>query len=114
MVDKKERKAQKKAFKKAKRKFVQPWKALTIISLVVTSAMPYPYFKQSSFLTPKQEQNINDFYEQEKEPEEVIPVPIIEVLNLDWFDTVNSFFEKYITTRVIDIYGAGGSSTPIT
>lgn len=35
MVDKKERKAQKKAFKKARRKYTQPWKALTIISLVV-------------------------------------------------------------------------------
>ena len=34
-MDKKERKAQKKAYKKAKRKFVQPWKALTIITLIV-------------------------------------------------------------------------------
>ena len=35
MASRKERKAQKKAFKKARRKYVQPWKALTIISLVV-------------------------------------------------------------------------------
>ena len=35
MVDKKARKAQKKAFKKTRGKFIQPWKALTIISLVV-------------------------------------------------------------------------------
>ena len=35
MVDKKARKAQKKAFKKARRKFIQPWKTLTILSLVV-------------------------------------------------------------------------------
>ena len=35
MVDKKTRKAQKKAFKKARAKYIQPWKALTIISLVV-------------------------------------------------------------------------------
>ncbi|MBR5291236.1 MAG: glycoside hydrolase family 3 C-terminal domain-containing protein [Erysipelotrichaceae bacterium] len=32
---KKERKAQKKAFKKARAKYIQPWKALTIISMVV-------------------------------------------------------------------------------
>ncbi len=35
MMDKKERKAQKKAFKKARAKFIQPWKALTIVSMVV-------------------------------------------------------------------------------
>jgi len=34
-MDKKVRKAEKKAYNKAKRKFVQPWKALTIITLIV-------------------------------------------------------------------------------
>ena len=66
---------------------------ITVVSLVVTSIIPYPYFSGNLFLTTKQEQNINDFYEKEKEPEDVIPpVPVIEVLNLDWFETANSFF----------------------
>lgn len=77
---------------------------ITVVSLVVTSIIPYPYFSGNLFLTTKQEQNINDFYEKETEPEEVIPpVPVIEVLNLDWFETANSFFKKYVTVRVIDI-----------
>ena len=38
-MDKKERKAKKKAYKKAKRKYVQPWKALTIIFAVVALIM---------------------------------------------------------------------------
>lgn len=73
-----------------------------IASLLITSIIPYPYFLGDTFLTSKQEQNINDFYEEEKEPEEEI-LPAIEVLNLDWFETANSFFKKYVTVRVIDI-----------
>ena len=34
-MDKKERKAQKKAFKKARAKYIQPWKALTIVTMIV-------------------------------------------------------------------------------
>lgn len=72
-----------------------------VMSILITSIIPYPYFLGDSFLTPKQEQSINDFYEEEKEPEEVLPA--IDVVNLDWFETVNSFFKKYVTVRVIDI-----------
>ena len=35
MMDKKERKAQKKAFKKARAKYIHPWKALTIVTMIV-------------------------------------------------------------------------------
>ena len=61
----------------------------------------YPFFSNLGSITVGQQQNINDFNEQEEELTEVTPT--INVVNLDWFEVVNTFFEKYKTTRVIDV-----------
>ena len=61
----------------------------------------YPFFSNLGSITVGQQQNINDFNEKEEELTEVAPT--INVVNLDWFEVVNTFFEKYKTTRVIDV-----------
>lgn len=72
-----------------------------LCGIILSFAVPYPT-TNSVFLTAKQQQQINDDYEDE----EVIvidkqPVP---VLNLNWFDYMDKYFTKYVTVRVIDIY----------
>ena len=65
------------------------------------SIFPYPFFSASTTLTVGQNQDINDKNEGENSP--VTGSSDIKVVNLDWFDVVDTFFEKYVTVRVIDV-----------
>ena len=65
------------------------------------SVFPYPFFSPSTTLTVGQNQDLNDRNEGENSP--VTGSSDIKVVNLDWFDVVDTFFEKYVTVRVIDI-----------
>ena len=67
----------------------------------LASVFPYPYFSPTGTITVGQEQDINDSFEEEEKPVE--EKPKIQVVSLDWFDVVNTFFEKYTTVRVIDV-----------
>ena len=76
---------------------------LTIVfcSIIFSFIIPYPT-TSSLLLTSAEQQYINDYNEDEEEVtngKEVVPV-----LNLDWFEYMNSYFTKYVTVRVIDIY----------
>lgn len=65
------------------------------------SVFPYPFFSPSTTLTVGQNQDLNDRNEGENSP--VTGSSDIKVVNLNWFDVVDTFFEKYVTVRVIDI-----------
>ena len=63
--------------------------------------VPFPV-TSTFLLSSVQEQIINDANEQE---EIVINSKTqVPVLNLNWFDYIDSYFTKYVTVRVIDIY----------
>ena len=70
-------------------------------SLLFSVVVPYPTVN-SSLLSYKQQQIIND----KNENEEIVEQnkPKVSVLNLDWFDYMNDYFTKYVTVRVIDAY----------
>ena len=72
-----------------------------VSSLGISSVVPYPYFTSSTFLSAKEQQEINDFYENEDRLVDIMPR--YEVVNLDWFDSMDTIFKKYVTVRVIDI-----------
>lgn len=83
------------------RQFICYFLTITIfVSLGLSSVFSYPLFT-SGTLTYGQQQIIND----ENEGEETITEtkPKVEVVSLDWFEVVDTFFEKYVTTRVIDV-----------
>ena len=70
-------------------------------SLLLSFAVPYPT-DNNLLLSSKEQQIINDKYENE----DIVSFGASEipVLNLNWFDYMNSYFTKYVTVRVIDIY----------
>ena len=68
---------------------------------VFAIAFPYPFFSTNSTLTAGQEGTINDANEKERTP--AFGSSDIKVVTLDWFEVVNTFFEKYVTVRVIDV-----------
>jgi len=65
------------------------------------SVFVYPFFSNLGTITVGQQQTINDQNEDEEDLNEVQPE--IEVVSLDWFEVVDTFFEKYVTVRVIDV-----------
>lgn len=72
-----------------------------MIGCVASFVVPYPTTNRV-FLSSIQQQEINDKYEDEKTVTlSKQPVP---VLNLNWFDYMDSYFTKYVTVKVIDIY----------
>ena len=75
--------------------------SIFVCSILFSFVVPYPT-KNSILLSPAQQQVINDLYENENSV--TTSISIQPVLNLDWFDYMDSYFTKYITVRVIDIY----------
>lgn len=72
-----------------------------ICSVLMSFIVPYP--TSSSFLLSSAEQQIiNDLYEGENSV--TTSITLEPVLNLDWFSFMDSYFTKYVTVRVIDIY----------
>lgn len=71
------------------------------ISACFMAIFSYPIFSKSGTLTSDQQAYLNDAHEDE----EIIvnTVPPITVVSLNWFDSVNAIFEKYLATRVIDV-----------
>lgn len=74
---------------------------LIFLSVYFAGIFSYPVFSNSGTLTSNQQAYINDAHEEERLI--VSSVPYITVVSLNWFDTVNIIFEKYITTRIIDV-----------
>lgn len=75
--------------------------SILICSILFSFVVPYPT-ANSILLTAKEQQIINDLYE--KEYSITTSVSLEPVLNLDWFTYMDSYFTKYQTVRVIDIY----------
>lgn len=63
--------------------------------------VPYPV-SNSTLMSITQQQEINDNNEQETTVS--LSKSDIPVLNLNWFDYMDSYFTKYVVVKVIDIY----------
>ena len=76
-----------------------------IIFLVfcTSSVFPYPNFVYSNTVLSSDQKKINDKYEDEELNIQSANCEI-EVLSFDWFEFMDSYFTKYQTVRVIDIY----------
>lgn len=74
---------------------------IIFVSCSLSCMIPYPVFNSSNILSVSEQQYVNDVYENEimenNKSENIV------VKNLDWFEVVNNFFEKYKKTRVIDV-----------
>ena len=76
-----------------------------VLTVIITSSLfsvivPYP--TGSKLLSASEQQYINDLNETEVKIEAAIT--IVPVLNLDWFEYMNTYFTKYKTIRVIDVH----------
>ena len=69
----------------------------------VASVFPYPNFVHSNVVFQSDQKIINDKYEGEELNIEST-LDNVEVLSFDWFEFMDSYFTKYKTVRVIDIY----------
>ena len=74
---------------------------LIFLTCVFASVFSYPVFSNSGTLTSDQQAFLNDSHEDEEQI--TVSKPAIAVVSLNWFDAVDSIFEKYITTRVVDV-----------
>lgn len=63
--------------------------------------LTYPIFSNNSTLTAKQHTIIND--KKELEFEILNSTTTTPVISLDWFNAVNSIFNKFVDTEVVDI-----------
>lgn len=63
--------------------------------------VPFP-FTNANLLSSAQQQIINDASEEEENV--TTSLSQVPVLNLDWFDYMDSYFTKYVAIRVIDVY----------
>lgn len=75
--------------------------SVIIFSLFISVIIPYPT-TNPLLLTSAEQQKIND--KNEEEEKVIISRVDIPVLNLDWFEYMDSYFTKYVTVRVIDVY----------
>lgn len=74
----------------------------SIVLCCVFCSLVIPFPTTSSVLvTSAKEQQINDEYEEETKVG--LSYTTVPVLNLDWFEYMNTYFTKYVTIRVIDI-----------
>lgn len=71
------------------------------LTCIFACAFSYPVFSNSGTLTSNQQAILNDAHEEEILVENSIPT--VAVVSLNWFDAVDSIFDKYITTRIIDV-----------
>ncbi len=72
-----------------------------IFSLTLSFAVPLPT-SNSYLLSNAEQKEINDV--NEEEPVVSLNKKDVPVLNLNWFDYMNTYFTKYVTIRVIDVY----------
>lgn len=71
------------------------------LSTLISGVFSYPIFSGTGSITSGQQTILNDANETEPH---IISSPFkVSVVNLNWFDTVNSIFSKYKNTRVIDV-----------
>ena len=71
------------------------------LSTLISGVFSYPIFSSTGTITSGQQTILNDANETEQH---ITSSPFtISVVNLNWFDTVNSIFTKYKNTRVIDV-----------
>lgn len=75
--------------------------SVLMLSMSLTSVLPLPA-SNDYLLTSMQQQIINDLAEEEKKV--AFTEDNVELLNLDWFNYMNSTFTKYKTIKVIDVY----------
>ncbi len=75
---------------------------IIFLSMCIGSIFPFPNFVSSNIVYSVDQKKINDKYEDENINVEIVENNM-EVLSYDWFEFMNDYFEKYVTTRVIDI-----------
>ena len=83
-------------------KVVSMFLLIILFSLCVASVIPYPNFVGDNIVLAKDQQNINDKYEDENQ-NVIGTVSEVDVLSYDWFEFMDEHFTKYVTVRVIDI-----------
>lgn len=72
-----------------------------ICSIMFSFVVPYPTTSKT-LLSAAEQQIVNDKNEEEEKVTlSKSPEP---VLNLDWFEFMDTYFTKYVTVRVIDVY----------
>lgn len=74
---------------------------IIVLSLLMSCIFPYPIFDNVSYLSSNQLKLIND--KQETESYATSSLPKIDVLNLDWFEVVNSLMPYYEKIQIIDV-----------
>ena len=74
---------------------------LVITSVFFSFVAPTPS-SSMYLLNPQEQQQVNDYNENEENI--TTRITMVPVLNLDWFNYMDSYFPKYTTIRVIDIY----------
>ena len=74
--------------------------SIILCSFLFNQVIPYPT-SNSILLSASEQQYINDSFEEESS--QTTSSVYYPVLNLDWFEYMNSYFTKYQTVRVIDI-----------
>ena len=72
-----------------------------LTGIIISFVVPLPSV-YDVFLTANEQQITNDAYEDEETI--TLSKPLVPVLNLNWFDYMDSYFTKYVSVRVIDIY----------
>ena len=72
-------------------------------TFLVGAIFPYPNFVSKNVVYSTEQKKINDKYEDEELNVQSMEQNI-ELLSFDWFDFMDSYFTKYQTVRVIDIY----------
>lgn len=68
---------------------------------ILSVICPYPIFNSAGTITTSQQTYLNDANETEKSPNSSITQ--INVVSLDWFESVNSIFPKFTDIQVYDI-----------
>ncbi len=84
-------------------KIVSVFLLVLLFSFCFASIIPYPNFVSDNLVSAKDQQVINDKYEDEEHNVEDNSTEV-EVLSYDWFDFMDEHFTKYVTVRVIDIW----------
>ena len=75
--------------------------SIIVSSILFSYVVPYPT-ANAYLLSSAEQQIINDSNEEEENV--TTSVPVVPVLNLNWFEYMDSYFTKYVTVKVIDVY----------
>lgn len=74
---------------------------LLFLTSSLSAIFSYPIFSSSGTLTESQHSYINDANENEHNV--TTSTPSLTVVSLNWFDAVDSIFERNVVTRIIDV-----------